>query len=225
MKTFAPDDEIIKFERSNSAESLRIDRKNRRNLTVLRILVWKSSKPSCCHDIITKIQIVKSPVKRRMLLFQRNMMHGWQNTPEEVWWCGHWLQALPSVYPSKASKQNLQEIRFKAISVWFLLCSKNNEWISKKRKNHLRGHFKRLLLNNVDGETKWGFLVWLKSLARMFIRRWLLLLKRQVLLSRRKTLACVTDYGLKKRDYILSLQSWWDANRKTTWRPTRKFER
>ena len=43
----------------------------------------------------------------------------------------------------------------------------------------------------------WGFLLWLKSLERMFIKKWLML-QKHVLLTRRMTTACVTDYRLEK---------------------------
>ena len=38
---------------------------------------------------------------------------------------------MSSVNPSIAANENYQEIRIKAISVRFLLCSKSKEWTSK----------------------------------------------------------------------------------------------
>ena len=68
------------------------------------------------------------------------------------------------------------------------------QWVNLQRvidpRKLSKGQFKRMLMNKVDGKTSWGFLVWLKSLEGMYIKRKLMFHKKQVLILRRKTSAC-----------------------------------
>ena len=53
-----------------------------------------------------------------------------------------------------------------------------------------RGHFKRMPRNTKDDETVCGFLVWLRSLERMSIRRWLFLFKCRCFYCEEKISVC-----------------------------------
>ena len=89
-----------------------------------------------------------------------------------------WTQVLLPTKP--------QEIPIKAIPVRFLLCRKTtNEPLKSdvSQEDSLRGPFKPMPLDNMDGETMIGFFSVIEQSREDVYEKWLILHKKQLLLS------------------------------------------
>ena len=141
-------------------------------------------KPHCCVKLIEKNE--KCLV--RMLLSQTNPMP----MMAKCTWRSVTVMAITASLAQFGSKYGFQRkfTRFqsKPFLCDFCCAAKTMSEPSKSdvsQKFFSWGHFNRKLLNKMDSQTMWGFLVSLKSPERMSIGRWLILHKKQGMLSSR----------------------------------------